>query len=62
MAVEKACKKCKTIYEGSKCSKCGSDEKANVFKGKIIVFDPEKSEVAKNLGFNEKGKFAVRLR
>ena len=62
MAKSKACKKCKTIYVGAKCSKCGSIEFVESFKGKIAVLDPEKSEISKNLEIKEKGTFAIRLR
>ncbi len=62
MAKEKACKQCKSVYEGAKCPKCGSTESTDTFKGKIYVLNPGESELAKNLKLNEKGEFAVRLR
>ena len=62
MAKEKACRQCKTIYEGSKCLKCGSVEFSDNFKGKVAVLDPENSEIAKNLNLKEKGIFAIRLK
>jgi DNA-directed RNA polymerase subunit E" len=62
MAVEKACKKCKAIFEGSKCPKCGSEEFTDTPKGKILILKPAESEVAKNLKINEKGAFAVKVR
>ncbi len=62
MAKEKACRKCKSIVEtGSKCPKCGSDELSDTFKGKVVVINPEQSEVANNLKVREKGKFAIKL-
>ena len=57
----KACKQCKTIYEGIKCPKCGSEESADSFKGKVIVVDPEQSEIAKNLSIKKKGSYAIKL-
>ena len=62
MAKEKACKICKTIYEGAKCPECGSTEGIDTFKGKVTVINPEQSEIAKNLKLLKKGHFAVRLR
>jgi len=62
MAKEKACKECKTVYEGAKCPKCGSSEGVDGFKGKIAVLNPEESEIAKELSIKEKGIFATRLR
>lgn len=62
-AKEKACKLCKTIYlEGEKCPKCESKEFTESFKGKIIVTDIGKSEVAKKLNIKENGTFAIKTR
>ena len=60
MAEQRACKQCKTLFEGSKCPKCGSAEYTTSFKGKINVINPENSEIAKNLKINTKGSYAVR--
>jgi len=59
---QKACKVCNIIYEGDKCPKCGSKESTESFKGRIIIFDSEKSEIAKKLGIKEKGNFAIKTR
>ncbi|MFA5953247.1 MAG: transcription elongation factor subunit Spt4 [Candidatus Pacearchaeota archaeon] len=62
-AKEKACKICKTIFEsGEKCPKCGSSDYNEGYKGKIIILDPEKSEIAKNINIKEKGTFAIKTR
>ncbi len=61
MAKQKACKICKGIYEGEKCPKCGSKEFSDSFKGRIVVTNPEKSEIASKLGIKEKGNFAIKL-
>ena len=62
-AKEKACKLCKAIYEGDeKCPKCGSKEFTESFKGKIIVTDAEKSEIAQKLNLKENGTFAIKTR
>ena len=60
MPKEKACKICKTIFEGDKCIKCGSKETIEGFKGRVIVFNPESSEIAKKLNIKEKGNFAIK--
>jgi DNA-directed RNA polymerase subunit E" len=62
MTKQKACKICKIIYEGEKCPKCGSKESTESYKGRIVVFDSEKSEIAKKLGIKEKGNFAIKTR
>jgi len=61
MAKEKACKKCRTIYSGAKCPKCGSEEASDNFKGKVAVLNAEESEIAKKLKFNEKGNYAIKI-
>ncbi|GAJ12095.1 unnamed protein product [marine sediment metagenome] len=63
MAKAKACKVCKKIYEtGEKCPRCGAKEHTEGFKGRIYVFNPEKSEIAKKLNIKDKGNFAIKTR
>lgn len=59
---QKACKICKRIYEEEKCPNCGAKESTDSFKGRIIVFDPEKSEIAPKLNIKSKGNFAIKTR
>jgi len=60
MAKAKACKKCKTIFTGAKCPKCGSEEFSDAFKGKVAILNPEESEIGKKLDKKEKGEYAIR--
>ncbi len=62
MTKQKACKICNTIYEGEKCPHCGSKEFSESFKGRIVVLDPEKSDIAKKLEIKSKGNFALKTR
>jgi DNA-directed RNA polymerase subunit E" len=63
MAKVKACKMCNTIVEeGDKCPNCGSKELTEGAKGRIVILNPEKSEVAKELNLKEKGNFAIKTR
>lgn len=62
MTKPKACKICNTIYEGEKCPRCESKEFTDSFKGRIIVKDPEKSEIAQKLKIKEKGEYAIKTR
>ncbi len=59
--IKSACKKCKFIFEGSKCPKCGSEEIAENTKGKVTILNPEESEIAKNLKIKDKGVYAIKL-
>jgi len=60
MAKPKACKKCRFIHTEDKCPKCSSTQNTESWKGKIEIFDSEKSEVAKNLKLIEKGTYAIK--
>jgi len=62
MTKPKACKICNTIYEGEKCPKCESKESTENFKGRIILLNSEKSEIAQKLNLKDKGNFAIKTR
>ena len=62
MTKQKAWKICKTIYEGEKCPKCGSKESSDSFKGRIVILNPEKSEIAEKINIKEKGNFAIKVK
>lgn len=57
---EKACKKCGMIYEGDKCPNCGSQEYTEEIKGRVVILDPENSEIAKNIKITKKGSYLIR--
>jgi len=61
MVKEKACKTCKLIYEGESCPNCAKKEFSDGFKGKIEIFNPEKSELASHLKITKKGIYAIKL-
>jgi len=60
MTTEKACKNCKFIYVGEKCPNCSSQEYSEEIKGRVIILDTEKSEIAKNLKINKPGSYAIK--
>lgn len=63
MPKAKACRLCNKIYEsGEKCPRCGAKESTDSFKGRIVVLDPEKSEIAKKMKIQDKGNFAIKTR
>lgn len=62
MTKQKACKICKKIYEENKCPACESKESTDNFKGRIVVLNPEKSEIAKKINIKEKGNFAIKVK
>ncbi len=60
--MKKACKVCKAIFEGDKCPICGNKEATSEWKGRVIVFDSEQSEVAKKLNVSKKGTYAIKIK
>jgi len=63
MPKPKACKLCNTIVEeGDKCPSCGSKELTESFKGRAVILNSEKSEVAKKLALKQGGNFAIKTR
>jgi DNA-directed RNA polymerase subunit E" len=60
----KACKKCKRILtpDATKCFYCGSEELTKLWKGEVIIIDPENSYIAKKLNIKEPGVYAVKMR
>ncbi len=62
MAGKKACKNCNSIFEGDKCPKCNSKEFTDSWKGKVIILNPEQSEIAQKLKIKQKGAYAIKTR
>jgi DNA-directed RNA polymerase subunit E" len=59
---EKVCKKCKRVLESSDvCPTCKTSDTTTHWKGYVIVIDPERSEVAKEVGASFPGRYALRL-
>jgi len=57
----RVCKKCLSFVEEDRCPLCSSTEFAESFKGKIIMLNPEQSEIAKKAGISKKGVFAIKI-
>ena len=60
MAKEKSCLNCRTIHVKDKCPSCGETPASDSFKGRVHVFDFEKSEMAENMKINSNGEFAIK--
>ena len=59
---EKACRTCRTVIEeGKTCPKCGGNTFTTFWRGYVIIINPQKSEIAKKMGVDKPGKFALRL-
>lgn len=58
----KACRQCrKVIEEGEKCPICEGTSFTTFWRGYVFITNPEKSEIAKRMGINTPGKYALRL-
>lgn len=61
MAKEHACRKCHTLTTGRVCPNCHSTEMSSDWSGLLIVFDVEKSVVAKTLNITSPGRYALKV-
>jgi DNA-directed RNA polymerase subunit E" len=59
--VTKACTRCHRIMEEERCAICNLPSSKN-WSGFLIVVDPEKSGIAKELNINLPGEYALRVR
>lgn len=62
MAKKKVCKKCKLFVKGNECPNCHGTDFYTTWKGRIIILDPAKSEIAKKMGVDKVGEYAIRVR
>jgi len=56
-----ACKICKRLVLGDRCPMHPDAKLTETWKGKIIVLDPQNSELAKKMKITDKGEYAIRL-
>ena len=61
MAKEMACRKCKCINTGKICRVCHSSDLSPDWSGIILVVDPQNSQIARSLGIEKQGKYALRV-
>ena len=62
MVKKKACKNCKIFVKGNECPLCKSSDLTTSWKGRIVIFDTEKSDIAKKLNIKVKGEYAIKTR
>lgn len=58
-----ACKECRYIIQTKEkaCPKC-QGELSDKYSGLVVILDPERSEIAKLIGVNVVGSYAVRVK
>ncbi|HIH25372.1 DNA-directed RNA polymerase subunit E'' [Candidatus Woesearchaeota archaeon] len=62
MVKKKACKKCKIFVKGNECPICKGTDFTTSWKGRIVVMDADKSEIAKKLDIKMKGEYVIKVR
>jgi len=58
---KKACKKCKLLHSAEECPLCKSAQFVLNWKGRLAVLDPVKSDIAKKVGHNAAGEYALKV-
>lgn len=58
----KVCKKCNVFVEHDKCPLCQGTNLTDTWKGRVIVMNPEQSEIARKLHLTKKGIYAIKVR
>ena len=61
MSTLKACKVCREITVEDKCSTCG-DKTSREWQGYLIMVNHTRSEIAKKVGIDANGKYALKVR
>ncbi len=62
MAKKKVCKHCKTFVKGNECPLCKSTDLTTSWKGRVLIVQAEKSEIAQKMGIKEKGEYAIKIK
>lgn len=59
---KKVCKKCKIFVKENECPLCKGIDFSTNWQGRIIIFDAEKSEIAKKIGAKSQGEYTIKIR
>lgn len=61
MVKEMACRNCKRVNVGKVCANCKSSDLTPDWNGVVLVVNPSNSIIAKTLGIDKKGKYAIKV-
>lgn len=61
--VFKACRRCKALVDRNTeiCPVCGSRDFSDEWEGVLIIIDPARSDLAKMLGIEKPGRYAIKV-
>jgi DNA-directed RNA polymerase subunit E" len=62
MSKTKVCKKCKLFVEADLCPICKKDSFTTSFQGRIAFINTKESRIAKELGVDAPGEYAIKVR
>lgn len=62
MVTELACKKCNRLVRGKECQFCKSRDLTSSWKGIVVIVKAAESEVAKKLGIEVNGEYALMVK
>lgn len=57
-----ACKKCNRLIKTKKCNICNSADVTEKWKGRVIIINTEKSEIAKKMEITFPGQYALKVK
>jgi len=60
--MRKVCKKCKMFVEGTECPICKGSDFVTNWKGRLYIIDEQKSAIAKKIGIQMKGEYAIKVK
>lgn len=60
--MKKACKKCKLFFEEAECPICKGSQVAASWQGRFYILDKNKSNIAKKIGIQKEGEYAIKIR
>ena len=61
MSKKKACKRCKFFFEGEECPNCKTTQTVTNWKGRIFIVDSKNSDIAKKIGVEKEGEYAIKV-
>lgn len=59
---KKVCRQCRIFVEGNQCPICKKNQFTDNWKGRLVIVDAEKSEIAKKMGLTVKGEYAIKVK
>ena len=59
---KKVCKKCKVFVTGNDCPICRGNQFSTNWQGRINFLNTEKSMIAKKMGVEKDGEYAIKVR